>query len=422
MTVTIPYTPRPLQKRLHEQLGRFNVLVCHRRFGKTVFCVNEIIKKALINTRKRPQYAYIAPTMKQAKLIAWDYVKQYTRAIPHMKYNESELKCTFPNGAKLFVLGAENPDSLRGLYLDGVVLDEVAQMPSQVWSEVIRPTLADRKGWAIFIGTPKGQNFFYDIYQKGVKLKDWHTVILKASETFVMDPKELQAQKEEMGKDVYDQEFECSFTAAIQGTYYGHLIEQADQEGRIKNIAWEPSMPVCTAWDIGLDTTSIWFFQNIVGEIRIIDYYQNTEPLPHYVKVVKDKPYIYDYHILPHDSKHRSYETGKTRLEQFRKLGLKCRVAPKYPIKEGIIMTRAIIPMCYFDKDKCNEGLVALRNYRAQFNEKQGIFLDTPLHDKFSHGADAFRYLASGMKKYTNKLNRNRQSKIRVNNFDPFDF
>lgn len=424
--ITIPYTPRPLQTILHENLKRFNVIVCHRRFGKTVFCINELIRKALLNNKRRPQYAYIAPTMKQAKAIAWDYVKQYTGNIPHMKYNESELKCEFPNGAKLFILGAENPDSLRGLYLDGVIMDEVAQMPPSVWGQVVRPALADRKGWAIFIGTPKGQNYFYDLYQKAQRDSRWFSIVLKASETRILDAEETQALKAELSEDEYKQEMECSFTAAVQGTYYGKIIEQIEDKKQIRQIPVDVSVPVVTSWDLGInDKTCIWFVQSVAGEMRVIDYYEaSDEALPHYAKIIKEKPYVYDYHILPHDAKQRSLSTGKTRAEQLNSLGLKTRIANKVPVKDGINAVRSLLPSCFFDVTNCEKGLIALRNYRSSYNDRLGTFNENPLHDKFSHAADAFRYLAVTFRKPNPRTQKifNPRGNFKVSDYDPFDF
>ncbi len=426
--VVIPYTPRPIQKVLHDSLKRFNVIVCHRRAGKTVFSINELVRKAMMNTKRRPQYAYIAPTMKQAKVIAWDYLKFYTSGIPHVKYNESELRCDLPNGSKILVLGAENPDSLRGLYLDGVILDEVAQMPPSVWGQVLRPALADRRGWAIFIGTPKGQNYFYDLYQRAQKDDGWFSATLKASETQILPQEELTALRAELSKEEYEQELECSFTAAVVGTYYGKLMEQIQKDKHLRNIPWDSTIPVVTAWDLGINgLTSIWFAQHIAGEIRLIDYYESSgEALSHYVQVIKSKPYVYDYHILPHDVKQRSLATGTTRLEQLKRLGLKVVVARKLLIKDGINSVKSLLPACYFDEVKCELGLIALRNYRSSYNETLGVFSDSPLGDRFSHAADAFRYLATTLRKpktYTEYLhNKTNFPKKQQDGFDPFNY
>ena len=284
----IPYQPRRDQKTLHSELKRFNVIVCHRRFGKTVFAINEVIAKALTNKRLRPQYAYIAPLKKQAKAIAWDYLKQYVGHLPNVAFNETELRCDLPNGAKIYILGADNPDGLRGIYLDGVVLDEVAQMPMSIWGQVVRPTLADRKGWAIFIGTPKGTNYFYELYKRATKEEDWYSHMFKASETGVLDQVELDAMRRELSEDEYQQELECSFTAAVTGTYYGKIINGLQQAKQIRPLPADPNIPVVTAWDLGInDKTAIWFVQHIAGEIRVIDYYENSlEPFPFFLYVI----------------------------------------------------------------------------------------------------------------------------------------
>lgn len=210
--ITIPYLPRPLQKYLHSTLKRFNVIVSHRRFGKTIFAINHLIKDALTNADTNPRYGYIAPLYRQAKSISWDYLKYYTNVIPGIRYNEAELRCDFPNGARISLYGADNPDSLRGLGFSGTVLDEVAQMKDSLWGEVIRPTLADRLGWSIFIGTPKGLDGFYDLYESAGAREDWYRVIYKASETDIIPEEELLAARQTMSYEQYMREFECSFT------------------------------------------------------------------------------------------------------------------------------------------------------------------------------------------------------------------
>lgn len=405
---------------MHENLKRFNVVVAHRRFGKTVWCVNELIKKAMGNKLKRPQYAYLAPTQKQAKLIVWKYIKEFTAVIPGVNYNEAELRCELPNGATLFVLGAENPDSLRGIYLDGVVMDEVAQMPQAIWGEVLRPALADRKGWAIFIGTPKGKNYFHKLYQTAISDNhpEWAGFLYKASYTKLLDSEELESLRAEMTPEEYEQEMECSFHAAIKGAYYGKILAQLDHEGGIGKFPYQKDATVTTAWDIGInDKTCIWFTQKIDNEIHVVDYYENSDmPLTHYVNVIQGKNYVYDMHILPHDIKQRNFSTGDTRLDELQRYGLRCQVAPKLPIMDGINAVRSIIPMCRFNVGKVQEGLEALYHYCSNFNEKLGVQQQTPKHDWSSHAADAFRYLAIGMrpvrKQYTDSM-------LEYDGFDP---
>ena len=394
MKVTIPYSPRPLQRQLHDNTARFAVYVCHRRFGKTVFAINKLIKAACLNKLQAPRYAYIAPIYRQAKQVAWDYLKFYTAAFPQTKVNESELRVDLINGATISLYGADNPDALRGIYLDGVVLDEYAQMSPRVWSEVIRPTLTDREGWAVFIGTPKGHNQFYDLYQEAGERKGWTRELFKASATGVLPQQELQAAAQKMNPEEYDQEFECSWQAAIRGAYYGRLMAKAEEEGRITRVPHDPALQVETWWDLGVgDSTAIWFVQRAGKEIHLIDYYEMSgEGLSHYALVLQTKGYVYSHHVAPHDIEARELGSGKSRKEQAQALGLHFTVAPKLPINHGIDVTRNLIAKCWFDQDKCRHGIEALKQYRAEYDDRLRTLRPTPLHDWSSHAADAFRY------------------------------
>lgn len=220
MEIEYPYTPHKHQRELHNAMRshRFGVVVCHRRFGKTFFAINTLVIAALASKRPDARFAYIAPFYKQAKQVAWDYFKQFTHIIPGIQYNESELRIDFPNGARIRLYGGDNPDTLRGIYLDGVVLDEVADMRPTVWGEVIRPTLTDRQGWAIFIGTPKGIDLFYEIYQKALTEPDWYAAIYRADETGLINAEELAKARREMSEQQYAQEFLCDFTASTGST------------------------------------------------------------------------------------------------------------------------------------------------------------------------------------------------------------
>ena len=406
INVSTGYEPRQHQRELHKALKRFNVLICHRRFGKTILCINELIDRCLSEKKKAPRFAYLAPLYRQAKTVAWDAVKEYTRAIPGTKYYENELRADLPNGGRITLFGADNYDSLRGLYLDGVVLDEYAQMSPRAWSEVIRPALADRLGWAIFIGTPKGRNQLYDIYDSalnGFKIDedgtreidpDWYAALYKASETGILPKPELVAARRIMEPEEYDQEFECSFSAALVGAYYGRLMSAADDDGRVTKVAYDPALPVETWWDLGIgDSTVVFFAQRAGPEIRIIDYYEASGVgLAHYAKVLQEKPYVYGTHVAPHDIEVRELGSGKSRKETAANLGIKFEVAPKLSIDDGIEAVRNLIPRCYFDIEKCDKGIEALRQYRKDWDEKGHLFRPRPLHDWTSHAADAFRY------------------------------
>ena len=221
MKVVIPYRPRFPQDEIHKQLEthRFCVLVAHRRLGKTVLSVNHLIKRAITDRKERGMYAYLAPFRNQAEQIAWGYLKHYTSQIPAISINEQKLSILLPNGATIRIFGADNPDALRGMYFDGVVIDEVAQIKPTLWGEVIRPALADRKGWAAFIGTPKGINLFSQLYDQALNLMskgdpDWCAMLYSVEQTHVIDEKELAALKVEMSENEFRQEFLCDFSAA----------------------------------------------------------------------------------------------------------------------------------------------------------------------------------------------------------------
>lgn len=393
------YQPRQAFIDFHNRRHRWAVLVCHRRAGKTVACVADLVLSALTTKKKDARYAYLAPQYNQAKDIAWLYVKRLTSDIPNVTYNESELRCDLPNGSRIRLYGAENESRLRGLFLDGIILDEYADMSPSVWGEVIRPALADRRGWAAFIGTPKGHNAFYDVYQSAGE--DWFRLMLRSSDSGILDRAELTAAKAVMTADQYEQEFECSFEAAIRGAYFGQEMKAAEVEGRISRVPYEPIAEVWTAWDLGMDdSTAIWFAQMVGREVRVIDYYEGQGMgLDHYVKALRDKPYVYAGHLLPHDVKVRELGTGKSRLETLESLGLRnVTVVNQQSVEDGINAAKLLIPRCWFDSSKCKPGIEALKQYRADYDEKRNVFSNRPRHDWTSHAADAWRYMSLGIK------------------------
>tara|TARA_R100000951_G_C2636859_1_gene179576 strand:- start:26 stop:1315 length:1290 start_codon:yes stop_codon:yes gene_type:complete len=407
--VKIPYKPRDLQAEMHAKLKRWNVLVMHRRFGKTVFAVNHMIKHALTCTLPRPRVALVAPTFTQAKRISWDYVKYYAGVIPGVTFNETELRADFPNGGRIMLLSGENPDALRGIYLDLCVFDEYGMQNPRVWGEVVRPALSDREGSAIFLGTPNGHNHFYEIMQQAKNEVQegsdyWYWKIAKASETKLVKETELEAAKKQMTDEQYEQEYECSFTAAIIGAYYGRLVGELEENDRVTRVPYDPALPVHTAWDLGInDSTAIWFAQIFRGgAVNVIDYYENTGVgLDHYAEVLRQKDYHYGDHLAPHDIEVRELGSGKSRLETAFSLGLRFKVVPKMKIADGINAARLLIPKCYFDRDNCVTGIEMLKQYRQEWDEKRKIFRDQPRHDFTSHAADAFRYLAIGLENRT---------------------
>jgi len=420
--IVIPYAPRPLQASLHDEMQakRWGVVVCHRRFGKTVWAINHILRDCIMSTKPNPRYAYMAPTYRQAKNVAWDYLKQFAGKIPGVRFHETELRCDLPTGGRISLLGAENPDSLRGIYLDGCVMDEVAQMPENVFPEVIRPALSDRKGWATFVGTPAGHNAFFDLYEQATADDDWLCVVNKASETGLLDQDELDAAQRMMSADQYAQEFECSWNANVPGAIYGKELETAQAEGRICNVPYDPSCKVDTFWDLGVgDSTSIWFTQTVGRAIHVIDFYEaRNEGLPHYCKMLTDRRYVYGDHHAPHDIEVRELGSGKSRREVAWDLGLNFRVVPKLPLEDGIHAAQMLIPRCYFDRERTKDGLEALRQYHRAYNERTRSFRASPVHDWSSHASDSFRYLAVGMRQPRDHQRVPQQ--MAVMEYDPF--
>lgn len=399
MVITLAYQPRPLQAEIHRGMDRhrWGAVVCHRRFGKTVLAVNHLIISALESKKERPRFGFIAPTYSQGKAIAWDYLVHYASPIPGCKVLVSELSVTLPNGGQVRIYGADKPDSLRGLYFDGLVLDEYGLMPPNTFSEVLRPALSDRQGWALFLGTPAGKNQFYAAVQTAKVESDWFYSEYKASQTGYIPETELAAARRDMTADEYAQEYECSFEAAVKGAIFARELAAARDAGRVGRVPVDPVLPVDTDWDLGVgDSTAIWFTQSLRGgEIRVIDYYEASgEGLPHYAQVLKSKGYVYGSHWAPHDIQVRELASGRSRLETAESLGIKFRVCPSVELEDGIHAARMLFPRCWFDEQRCKVGLEALQHYRRDYNSRLNEFKATPVHDWASHGADAFRYLA----------------------------
>jgi len=418
--VEIPYHPRPLQRHLHDSVRRWTVVVAHRRFGKTFWAINHLLRDALTMRKKNVRLAYIAPTYRQAKVIAWDILKNMSRVIPDISINETELRIDYPTGARIRLYGAgDDPDALRGQYFHGVVMDEYAQMPANLFGEILRPALSDKKGYAIWIGTPMGQDAFHDLYQQA-KIKEeadpksaWMTALFRASETNVIDAEELADAKDIMTDAEFNQEYECSFQAAIEGSYYGSFMDRAENEGRLISVPYDPMLPVNTAWDLGIsDSTCILMYQVAGNEIRIIDVYEmDGEGLAHYISYLSTKPYTWGTHTAPHDIQVRELGTGRSRLEQAASLGINFQIAPQIGVQDGINAVRTIFPRIWIDKVNCRIVVEALRNYRREKNKRTNEFKPRPLHDWSSHICDAVRYMAVNFNEQSQLINAGRERK-----------
>lgn len=395
--ISSKYEPRAHAMDFHSRAQRFAILVWHRRAGKTVCCINDIIDKAMQCKLPMPRYGYIAPYYKQAKDVVWTYLKLYTKDIA-AKVMESELAVTLINGATIRLYGADNPDALRGIYFDGVILDEYGDMPPRLFTEIVAPALADRKGWCVFIGTPKGPNHFFELWEKFGDGNRWFAKLLKASTSGVLDEEELDLLRETMDEDSYDQEMECDFRAAVRGSYYGKLLNKCEAEGRMGDFPWDKNRPVFTAWDIGYsDDTSIWFYQTDGNTIRVIDFYsESCKSVDDVLDELAEKPYAYEPFNLPHDAKNKSFQTGKSIRELMMARDCKSKIVPNMSIQDGITAVRKILPTVQFNtkNPSVKRGVDALRLYRREWDDVKKMFKEAPLHDWTSHPADGFRMLA----------------------------
>lgn len=427
--IKIPYRPRNWAREVHELVRsgvaaakplfgsklirppRWAVLVLHRRAGKTTAAFNHLQRDALNNPGTR--YAYIAPTYKQAKRIVWGMAKHYSENIPGIKYNESELLITYANGSEIMILGANQPDSLRGIALWGCFLDEYSQMSPLLFTEIISKCLADHLGYCIFGGTPKGKGHFYRIYQVALKNpEDWVLAYktidqsleeesgptIDALRIALEDDRKLVKQGL-MTEDEFQQEWYCSFEAAIKGAVYlKQLAEMRKTKGRICRALYDPLLPVYTVWDLGIsksDAMAVGFFQTVGKEVRWIDYLETLQiGLPGTIEQVLKKKYTYAKHFAPHDIKHKEVGTGKTRLTTSEALGISFQVVPKIGLDDGIDQARAFLTRLIVDPDTCETGLDFLGQYHYEYDEKRGMFTKNPVHDFTSHCADMIRYAA----------------------------
>jgi len=377
-------------------MKRFSVLVIHRRAGKTVLAINEMIKVVTTCPLPNARGYYVAPFFSQAKRVAWTYLKEYTIDIPGMSYNSSELRAIFPNGAEIQLLGGDNYDSLRGIYADYVVLDEVAQMHPAIYGEIFRPALSDRKGRALFIGTPKGKNQFWERWDQAGKLEGWYRAMYKVTETGALPLEEIQAARREMSEAEFNQEYLCDFTAAIMGAFYAKEIRSLEDKGRIMPVPYDETLKVITSWDLGIDDATVVIFYQVAGrEIRVINCkaFQGAG-LPQIIKEIEDLGYNYSQHIAPHDIRVRELGTGKSRFDIAASLGVYFDIAPNLSIADGIQATRSMLPKMVIDHVNCSVLIEAIRQYRTEYNEKTRVYKSTPLHDWTSDYCDSLRYAA----------------------------
>lgn len=398
--IIIPYRPREAFEGFHNRTQRFASIVAHRRAGKTVGSLNDLIKRAVEFDRPDGRFAYVAPYRHQAKDVAWSYLKFYTAPLPGIEVSESELHVTLPTGSRVRLYGSDNYDAMRGVYFDGVILDEYADHHPQAWREVIRPALADRLGWATFIGTSKGKNAFYDIHKMAEESPDWFALRLKASETGIIPQSELDAMRAQMSANEYTREMECDFDAAIEGAYFADGMAKAQADGRISQVAADPLMTFRLFVDIGgtgarADAFAIWAVQFIGTSIRVLDYYEAVgQDLAAHLAWCRSRGYTTDraQFWLPHDGATHDKVHSVSYESALRDAGYSVTVIPnqgKGAASARIEAVRRKIGACWFNAETTQGGRDALAAYHEKRDDKRGIGLG-PNHDWSSHGADSF--------------------------------
>ncbi len=407
--ITLDYCPRKWAQAFHSTKKRWRILVTHRRCGKTTAILNHLQRDAV--QIKGSQYAYLAPTYRQAKRIAWEILKSISRPLPNVTVNESELTVTYHNGSKIFLAGSENIDSLRGISLWGGAQDEAAQQPTNLFSEVISKCLADHLGYWIFAGTPKGKNHFYKTKITAAENPDDYELIVKTIDDSIQneigstienlkqaleDDKRLVEQGM-MTQEEFNQEWYCSFEAPIKGAYYAVEIERLRKENRLTQMPHDPALPVFTVCDLGVGSSfAQGFYQKVGSQIRMIDFWigTNKDGMPEMALNLQRKPYVYGKHFAPHDIMSTDIGTGKSRIESARALGIEFEVVPRMKVDDGINAGKVVFNRLWVDTEKCESWLDAVSMYKQEFDEDANIYKPKPVHDWTSHYADVHRYMA----------------------------
>ena len=417
MNVQVPaqgWEPRayqlPLIKYMTQNKRSLRAVVAwHRRAGKDLTCVNIVAMKAL---QRVGTYWYVLPYGNQARRIVWNgmtgegkkFIDYFPKELVEKK-SEQEMRIHLKNGSVIQLMGSDDPDKMVGANPVGCVFSEYSISDPSAW-QLINPILAENGGWALFNGTPRGENHFYKMLLKAQSDGEWYSSHLSVKDTKAISPEELRKARDELNNEArFQSEYMCSFKTPVEGSYYGSYMSKAYKDKRIiEEVHPEPMLPVHTAWDLGMDdATSIWFFQLFKSEIRLVHYYENSgEGLPHYARELNKwavmKDITYGKHYAPHDIKVRELGTGKSRLEIARSMGLKFTTVRKLPVIDGIDAVRAMLPRCWFNRSTCARGIEALKGYHKEWDSAKQVFRKNPVHDSNSHGADAFRTMAVGLK------------------------
>lgn len=394
--------------------GKRAMQVWHRRAGKDLCDLQIMAKEA---AKIRHNYWFILPFYQQVRKAIWEGKTKdgqpYLSFIPDeliRKKNKQEMYIELVNGSIIRFLGGDNPDSLVGAGPRGIVISEWALQKPSLWN-FLEPMLLENNGWAIFNTTPRGDNHAKEMFEAFKKNPNYYTSILTINDTGIVSKEAIDKLRNEgWPEEMIQQEFFCSFEGSVHGAYYGDLINDLDKRGNITSVPLDGQAMVHTFWDLGLsDMTSIWFVQFIGKEIRVIDYYEDhNKRVSDYADMLLNvKQYQYGSHNIPHDGSKRDFESLKSYQQILTEAGLKnVKVHSRTPsVHLGIMKTRAMLSRCWFDKEKCKDGLWCLKNYRRAYDEERRSFKDVPEHDLASHGADAFRLLAETLGSYEPKGN-----------------
>ena len=418
-----------------QEEGNRAVEVWHRRAGKDLMGINIVSMKA---QERVGLYWHLLPTYKQGRAIVWNGATRDGRPfLDHFhpdlveSKNGTEMRVTFTNGSMYQVVGTDSINSLVGTNPIGCIFSEYSLHDPGAW-DLIRPILLENGGWALFIYTARGRNHGYTLKEMALRNKKWFCEVLVAGDSgthradgsAVFSDAQIQEERDTgMPEEMIQQEYYCSFDAPMVGSYYGAQMLAAEKQGRIlENIDHDPRIPVETWWDLGVDdSTTIWFVQRVALEVRLIDYYSNSgEGLQHYAKVLDGQvsggehrgQYYYSSHMAPHDIEVRELgNNAKSRKQAGKELGIKFTTGKKHEVMDGIESVRSLLPRCYFSMKRCQAGLDALRAYRKEWDEDNKVFKDHPKHDWSSHGSDAFRTGAMGMRD-RNLMKKKNQTRV----------
>lgn len=421
MQINLPYKfePReyqlPILRAFDRGIKRI-IQLWHRRSGKDKLDLNIVIREMV---EVVGIYYYFFPTYAQGKKALWDgigkdgfkYIDHFPKELLDGKPNDTEMKIKMRNGSLFQVIGTDDIDRVVGTNPRGCIFSEYSLQNPKAW-DYIRPILAENKGWAIFNYTPRGKNHGFDLYEIALSNPKWFVSKLTIDDTHVLSKEDIEEERiSGMTEDMIQQEYYVSFTAAIQGAYYWKQYDEAEKKNRFTNVPYDPVLPVYTVWDLGVsDAMAIGFYQVVGTEVHMIDYYEhNNVGLPHYIKVLQDRGYVYGKHFAPHDVKAKELTTGKTRLETAKTLGITFEVVPQIGVQNGIDAGRGMFSRLWVDKEKCKEWLKLIPQYTKEYDEDNKIFKDNPNHDWTSHGADMYRYASVVIDKMVQSTGKARQ-------------